>query len=96
MNQNNDKDGWWPLVNLLVGIKKPEQVDAILDLFLTPEEQAHLGARFLIVQNLLKGEKTQREIAKEHHVSISQITRGSNMLKRIGEETRNYLIKKVV
>lgn len=93
MSKQTGEDGWRPLIDLLSGTKNSDDMEALLQLFLTPEEQDFLAARYLIVLNLLQGEKTQRELAQELHVSISQITRGSNMLKRIDEKTRKYLIK---
>lgn len=76
-------------------LKTPEQVEQFFELFLTPEERKDLTHRFLIVQELLREEKTQREIAKDLGVSIAQITRGSNMWKVLDEATRK-LIRKVI
>ena len=55
----------------------------LFDLFFTPEEKDNLALRYLIIQELLQDEKSQREMAKNLNVSIAKITRGSNELKRI-------------
>lgn len=51
------------------------------DLFFTAQERHAMGHRYLIIKELLSGERTQREIAADFNVSIAKITRGSNMLK---------------
>ncbi|MCB1084045.1 MAG: trp operon repressor, partial [Simkania sp.] len=54
-------------------------------------ERVDLSKRILIVQELLNGEKTQREMAKDLQVSIAKITRGSNELKGIDEKLKQFL-----
>ena len=76
-------------------LKSVEQFAYFFDLFFTPEERKDISNRYLIIKELLKGEKTQREIAKDHHLSIAQITRGSNMLKVLSADAIK-LINKVV
>lgn len=84
--------------NLLLAcarLKTPEQVRQFFELFLTPEERKDLTHRFLIMQELISEEKTQREIAKDLGVSIAQITRGSNMWKMMDENAKK-LIRKII
>ncbi len=76
-------------------LKTAEHFKDFFELFFTPEERKDFTNRFIIVKELLKGEKTQREIAKEYHLSIAQITRGSNMLKILSDDAIK-LINKVV
>lgn len=95
MKASNDGDGWWRFLELCLEIKSTEQLDNFFDLFLTYEEKKDLTNRYLIVQELLKGELTQREIASELQVSIANITRGSNSIKRIGDVLRKFLIKRL-
>ena len=64
---------------------------AFFDLFFTMEEKKDFATRYLIIKTLLKNEKPQRQIAKELHVSISKITRGSNELKRMDPALLDYL-----
>ncbi len=76
---------------------RPEMIEEIFEFFLTKEELEMLGARYEIIAALMKGELTQREIAKKYKVSIAQITRGSNALKTISlklkKELENVIIK---
>jgi TrpR family trp operon transcriptional repressor len=78
------KDKSWRKFVLLT--KKMAKEDAVFEeywqLMLTPEERAQLAKRVLIVEALLLGEQSQRDIAKAHCMSISKITRGSNQLKQ--------------
>ncbi|HSX11390.1 MAG TPA: trp operon repressor [Chlamydiales bacterium] len=85
------EDGWWGFLELCSGVKGAEALNELLWLFLTHEERADIATRFLIVRELLKGEKTQREIAKDLGVSIAKITRGSNYLKTISKNLRRLL-----
>jgi TrpR family trp operon transcriptional repressor len=95
MKDSNDEGGWWRFLELCLEIESTQQLDSFFDLFLTLEEKKDLTNRYLIVQELLKGELTQREIASELQVSIANITRGSNGIKRIGDDLRNFLIERL-
>jgi len=95
MKDSNDEGGWWRFLELCLEIESTKQLDSFFDLFLTLEEKKDLTNRYLIVQELLKGELTQREIAAELQVSIANITRGSNGIKRIGDDLRNFLIERL-
>jgi TrpR family trp operon transcriptional repressor len=74
--------GWKAFLKLCRQADSIEGLNCLFDLFLTIEEKNLLASRALIVKELLEGALPQREIAKKHHVSIAQITRGSNALKR--------------
>jgi TrpR family trp operon transcriptional repressor len=67
------------------------KVSELFRLFFTKEEIAMLESRCKCVQSLLQTDMTQREIAKKHHISIAQITRGSNELKSISSPLRKLL-----
>lgn len=86
-----DKKGWQDFLKLCSKINSPERFDEIFHLFLTIEEKETLASRYLIIKALLEGELTQREIADMYKVSIAQITRGSNALKIISPELREFL-----
>jgi len=95
MKQASGEDGWWQFLELCAELKAVEELNDFFDLFLTIDEKEDVANRYLIVRDLLKGEKTQREMAEELHVSIAKITRGSNSLKTIGENLRNFLMKRI-
>lgn len=88
--------GWNVFLKLCYPLSSPEEIELFLDLFLTIEEKHHLASRCLIIQELLKGKLTQREIAERHGVSIAQITRGSNALKRIDSKMEQFLKEHLV
>ncbi|NGX47761.1 MAG: Trp operon repressor [Chlamydiae bacterium] len=85
------EEGWWHFIERLAHLKKSDEVNDYLDLFLTHSERRYLGLRFLIIQELVNGEKTQREMAESLGVSIAKITRGSNALKDISSKLRRFL-----
>jgi len=93
VRQKSDKNGWWGFLTLCSKIQSPEELKKLFDLFLTIEEKETLGRRFLIVKALQEGKLTQREIADDFGVSISQITRGSNALKIIDPALNKILDK---
>ena len=73
------------LASFLKLLKEMEQRGFLKDffrLFFTIEEREMLIKRYNIIQALLEGTKTQREMSEQLDVSISQITRGSNELKQ--------------
>jgi TrpR family trp operon transcriptional repressor len=87
------REGWQGFIELCSNSPGKKELDLMFDLFLTMEEKDSLALRFLIVQELLREQKTQREIAKELNVSIAKITRGSNELKRMSPNLIAYLRK---
>jgi len=91
--RNDSEDGWWQFLRLCRQAKTKQQLNAVLDLFLTIEERRAIGDRCVIVRELLEGKKTQREIAKDLNVSIAKITRGSNYLKTVDKSLIKFLEK---
>jgi TrpR family trp operon transcriptional repressor len=89
------KDGWRGFLDLCATIDNPEMLDHLFALFFTFEERETLSSRYRIVKALLEGQLTQREIAEQHHVSIAQITRGSNALKIIDTRLKKLLSQKL-
>lgn len=87
----HDTDGWTGFIELCSKVQSAEDLNRFFDLFLTIEEKETLRKRFLIIKALHEGELTQREIAEKFHVSISQITRGSNALKIIDGNLEAFL-----
>ncbi len=67
----------------------------LLELFFTPNEVEQMIARYEIIQDLVKEELTQREIAARLNISIAKITRGSNELKKRSAPLLRYLSKSI-
>jgi TrpR family trp operon transcriptional repressor len=80
---DKNKAGWKGFIELCLASPEEKALRTLFDLFLTQEEKENLATRYLIVKELMKEEKPQRQIAKDLEVSIAKITRGSNELKRI-------------
>jgi TrpR family transcriptional regulator, trp operon repressor len=76
-----DEDAWQMLLEMLSKLRSAEQAGHLLQLIMTHEERETFAARTRVLQALLEGQLTQRQIAQQFGVSISQITRGSNALK---------------
>lgn len=78
-------------IQLCQSTQDKTQLSALLNFFLTPEECADIETRVLLIKELLREKKTQREIAKDSHISIAKITRGSNELKKIDIKLLTFL-----
>jgi TrpR family trp operon transcriptional repressor len=87
--------GLQELIKLCLASNDEQVVGALWDFFLTPEEKENLAMRYLIVKELIKAEKPQRQIAKDLNVSIAKITRGSNELKRLDKQLLALLAAKI-
>lgn len=87
MNQT----GWDRFIKLCLASNNAHMLSAWFELFLTHEEKENLALRYLIIEELFKQEKTQRDIAQDLQVSIAKITRGSNELKRMSSQLITFL-----
>jgi TrpR family transcriptional regulator, trp operon repressor len=83
--------GWRCFTKLCLATKNEKLLSSLCDLLLTQEEKESIAMRCLIVMDLLKQEKTQRDMAEDLHVSIAKITRGSNELKRMPSKLIEFL-----
>lgn len=90
-----DEEGWKLFIHLCLEVKSPLLLEELFNLFLTIEEREHLASRAQIIQALLNGKLSQREMSDAMKVSISQITRGSNALKVISDDLLKFLEKRM-
>lgn len=88
-------NGWQVFLEWCLAANKEDRMSSLLELLLTQEEKDSITSRCLIVKELLKQEKTQRDMAAELNVSIAKITRGSNELKRMPPQLIEFLKKNI-
>lgn len=82
---------WAPFIELIQKSDSAEQLAELLDCLFTAEEKQNINDRISLVAQLLQGDHSQRQIAKNLNISIAKITRGSNMLKQISPELMEFL-----
>lgn len=92
MNQGSTiEDGWRGFIKLCASSVEEGKLEELFELFLTLEEKDALALRFLLIKDLLEGDRSQREISQGRKISISKITRGSNALKMIKPSFKEFL-----
>ena len=86
--------GWDDFLALWQGAGSKAMLSELCDLLFTLEEKQQLALRVELVKELLKGEKTQREISRDLNISIAKITRGSNALKTTSDQLKAFIKEK--
>lgn len=87
------KNPWKSFLSLCLKARNTDELSPILDCFLTIEEKNNITDRYKIIQSLLEGKLTQRDMAEKLQVSIAKITRGSNTLKAMNTKLKVFLEK---
>ncbi|WP_413112938.1 trp operon repressor [Thaumasiovibrio sp. DFM-14] len=91
MADSADFTDWQQVIDLLRQATQAGKDDKLLTLLLTPDERESLLGRVNIVNELLKGELSQRQMSQLLGVGVATITRGSNELKHQSCETKQWL-----
>lgn len=77
-----DLSGWHKFIQNCIALKDPEELQQFFELTLTAAERQKIGSRYLILSELIAGDKPQRTLAADLGVSLFNITRGVNQLKQ--------------
>lgn len=91
MSLEPDYADWQQLMELVKQAAVNDQHTLLLTMMMTPDEREALVARLNIFSELLKGEKSQRQISQMLGVGIATITRGSNELKAKSDEEHQLI-----
>lgn len=93
--QQRDPAEWQAFVALLKEAIAENREEDLFSMLLTLDEKNSFGLRVQIVKALLENQITQREIQQQLNTSAATITRGSNMIKSLEPELREWITEKL-
>ncbi|MDF7666527.1 trp operon repressor [Orbaceae bacterium ESL0727] len=91
-----NKHEWQKTVDLLCDAFNDGYAHDILKLLMTNDERDALITRVKIVQALLDKSINQRQLKEQLGTGIATVTRGSNSLKEVSAEFRQWLEKAIL
>ncbi|HHF2913101.1 transcriptional regulator [Vibrio parahaemolyticus] len=91
MSHEPEYKDWQQIIELIRTSMESEQDDMLLTMLMSRDERESLISRVNIINELLKGKLSQRQISQMLGVGIATITRGSNELKSKSDEEKDKL-----
>ena len=91
MSHEPEYKDWQQIIELIRTSIDSEQDDMLLTMLMSRDERESLISRVNIINELLKGKLSQRQISQMLGVGIATITRGSNELKSKSDEEKDKL-----
>lgn len=90
-----EKADWQAVLELLKKAYQDHREEDMLTLLLTSDECETLATRVKIIEELLRGSINQRELKNQLGTGIATITRGSNSLKTLSPEFKEWLTRNI-